>query len=266
MLTVQAAYAACRAKGLSGTTVALVHGTLHKALDDAARWSLVARNVADLVDAPRRSTPEMRTLTPEEAGRLLAAAQGDHLEAFFVTALTTGLRLGELQALQWRNVDLDRRRLRVTATLAAVEDGKPVLAPPKTSKSRREVYLSEIAADALHRHRVRQLEGRLLAAQHWQDNDLVFANAFGRALDANNVRERSFKRLLETAGLPPMRFHNLRHAAASLLMAEGVPVKVISEMLGHADITVTLKVYAHLLPTAQEQAAKAMDQLFGVGR
>ena len=260
---VQACYAACRAKGLSGTSVQLIHGALHKALDDAARWSQAARNVADLVNTPRRSTPEMRTLTGEESAALLRAAQGDPLEAFFAVALTTGLRLGELQALCWREVDLERRRLRVTATLAGVADGKPVLAPPKTSRSRREVYLSEMAVEALQHHRAQQLEARLLVGQHWQDNDLVFANAFGRPLDGNNVRERSFKKLLARAGLPPMRFHNLRHAAASLLMAEGVGIKVISEMLGHADITVTLKVYAHLMPSAQEQAAGAMDRLFG---
>ena len=262
---VQKCYSACRDKGLSGTTVALVHGTLHKALDDATRWGQVIRNVADLVDTPRRSTPEMRPLTAEEASRLLVAAQGEPLEAFYTVALTSGLRLGELQAVRWREVDLEKKRLRVVATLTGVADGTPILAPPKTAKSRREVYLSEMASESLHRHRAQQLENRLLAGQLWQDHDLVFCNAFGRPLDGNNIRERSFKRLLAKAGLAPMRFHDLRHAAASLLLAEGVGVKVISEMLGHADITVTLKVYAHLMPTAQEQAAGAMDRLFGSG-
>jgi len=259
---VEGAYAAIRAKGLSGTSVQLVHGVLRKALHDAERRGEVARNVATLVDAPRRSTREMRPLTAAEAVRLLDAARGDELEAFYSVALTTGLRLGELQALRWREVDLDRRRLRVTATLAGVSQGVPVLAPPKTQRSRREVHLSDVASDALRQHRSRQLEQRLAIGPIWEDHDLVFANGRGRPLDANNIRTRSFTRLLARAGLPPMRFHALRHAAASLLLAQGVNVKVIAEVLGHADVTVTLRVYAHLMPSAQQEAAAAMDQLF----
>lgn len=259
----QALYARCRAKGLSGTSLSLIHGVVHKALDDAAKWGLTVRNVADLVDAPKRDTGEMRTLSPEEAARLLLAARGDPLEAFYALALTSGLRLGELQALRWRDVDLDRRRLRVTATLQGAQDGRPILAEPKTARSRRTVHLSEMALQALRAHRTRQLEQRLVVGAIWQDNDLVFCNGFGRPLDGNNVRTRSFAPLLERADLPPMRFHSLRHSAATLLMAEGVPVKVASEMLGHADITVTLKVYSHVLPGMQEAAADAMDRLFG---
>lgn len=263
---IQAAYARCRAKGLSGTSLSLLHGVLHKALDDAARWNLAARNVADLVDAPRRSTPEMRTLTPKEAICLLRAAEGDPLEAFYTLALTCGLRLGELQALRWKDIDLDRRRLRVTATLQAVQDGAPVFAEPKTARSRRVVHLPEMAAAALRMHRTRQLEARLQAGAFWQDFGLVFATGRGRPLDGNNVRTRSFARLLERADLPPMRFHSLRHTAATLLMAEGVPVKVASELLGHADIATTLRIYSHVLPSMQEEAASAMDRLFADSR
>ena len=100
----------------------------------------------------------------------------------------------------------------------------------------------------------------------WEDHGLVFCNARGRPLDANNVRERSFKRLLQRAGLEPMRFHALRHAAASLLLAQGVGPKVIAEVLGHADVTVTLRVYAHLMPSAQQEAVAAMDRLFSGAR
>lgn len=259
---VEGAYGAMRAKGLSGTSVQLVHGVLRKALHDAMRRGEVARNVCDMIDAPRRSTPETRPLTADEAQRLLEAAAGDELEAFYVVALTTGLRLGELQALRWRDLDLDGARLRVTATLAGVRDGAPILAPPKTSRSRREVHLSAVAVDALRQHRARQLAHRLAVGPIWEDHGLVFCNGRGRALDANNVRERSFRRLLERAGLPPMRFHELRHAAASLLLAQGVGPKVIAEVLGHADVTVTLRVYAHLMPSAQQEAAAAMDRLF----
>jgi integrase len=204
----------------------------------------------------------MHTLTPDEAARLLDAAQGDPLEAFYIVALTCGLRLGELQAIKWRDVDLDRRRLNVVATFQGFEDGEPVFALPKTDKSRRVVHLSALAVDALRGHRTRQLEQRLAAGVVWQDHDLVFANGLGRPLDGNNIRTRSFARLLNRAGLPPMRFHALRHSAATLLMSQGVPVKVASEMLGHSDITTTLRIYSHVLPTMQDEAANAMDRLF----
>jgi integrase len=258
----QRLYAARLEAGLSGTSVQLLHGVIHRALEQAMRWGLVPRNVAHLVTAPRRSTPEMRTLSPEEAGALLDAASGDRLEAFYVLAVTCGLRLGELQALQWRNVDLDRARLRVTATYQGMVDGKPLLAEPKTPRSRREIHLSALAVAALRRHRIAQLEGRLRAANLWEDHDLVFATLTGRPLDGNNFRQRAFARLLGKAGLPPMRFHSLRHTAATLLMAQGVPVKVASEMLGHADITTTLRTYSHVLPGMQQEAADAMDRLF----
>ena len=261
----QTLYARIRGKGLSGTSLSLLHGVLHVALGDAAKWNLVVRNVSDLVDVPRRSTPEMRTLTPDEAARLLRAANRDPLEAFYILALTCGLRLGELQGLRWRSVALDRGRLLVTATLQGVENGTPILAEPKTANSRREVYLSKMAVRALRAHRASQLEQRLKAGAVWEDFDLVFTTGRGRPLDGNNLRTRSFASLLARAGLPPMRFHSLRHAAATILLAEGVNVKVVSQMLGHADITTTLRIYGHLLPSMQEQAAGTWDRMFSAG-
>jgi len=152
--------------------------------------------------------------------------------------------------------------LRVTATYQGSVDGQPVFAEPKTARSRREVHLSALAVAALRRHRRAQLEERLRAANLWEDHDLVFTNERGRPLDGNNFRQRAFGQLLEKAGLPHIRFHDLRHTAATLLMAQGVPVKVASEMLGHADITTTLRTYSHVLPGMQQQAAAAMDRLF----
>ncbi|HLB24064.1 MAG TPA: site-specific integrase, partial [Dehalococcoidia bacterium] len=119
-----------------------------------------------------------------------------------------------------------------------------------------------IAVESLRAHRPRQLEQRLAAGPLWEDHGFVFTTGRGRPLDGNNVRTRSFARLLGRAGLPPMRFHNLRHTAATLLMAEGVPVKVASEMLGHADISTTLRIYSHVLPDMQGAAAEAMDRVF----
>lgn len=203
-------------------------------------------------------------LSADQARALLVAAEGDPLEAFYTLALTAGLRLGELQALSWPALDLDRRRLEVRATYQGNADGEPVFAPPKTDRSRRMVQLSGIAVNALRRHRVRQAEQRLQVGSLWGDYGLVFTTGFGKPLDGNTLRTRSFAQLLKRAELPPMRFHALRHAAATLLMVKGVPVKAVSEMLGHSDVATTLRVYSHVLPTMQDAAADAMDRIFAV--
>jgi integrase len=259
---VEACYAALRVKGLSGTSIAMVHGVLRTALKDAVRRGELARNVTALINSPRRDTRERRALTIDECRALLEAARGDPLEAFYVTALTTGARLGELQALTWRAVDLDRRRIQIWQTYQGNKDGKPVFSAPKTPRSRRTITISEFAADALRRHRAEQLEHRLRVGHFYHDHDLVFSSAFGQAVNASNLHSGSFARLLTRAGLPHIRFHDLRHAAATLLMASGVPVKVASEMLGHANITITLQIYSHVMESDQERAAAAMDRIF----
>jgi integrase len=257
---VQALHDALAAKGLSGTTMQHAHGVLHAALQDALRWNLAGRNVASLVPAPRRSTGEMRHLSPADARALMIAAKGEPLEAFFVVALTAGLREGELQALRWKDVDLDRQRVRVTATLTAIKDGAPVLGEPKTQHSRRTVWLTLTAVEAIERHRADQDARRRLAGPAWVEYGLVFCSDRGLPLWRSQVRTH-WLRLLAKAEIPHLRVHDLRHSAATLLLAEGVPVKVASEMLGHSDVTTTLRIYAHVLEGAQEQAASAMDRL-----
>jgi len=259
---VRAAYAALAASSsLSSTSIQLSHGVLHTALRDAERDGLVSRNVASLVTPPRRDTPEYRSLQPEDARELLAAAAGDPLEAFWTLAVTTGARLGELQALKWDDLDLDRRRLQIRRTLAV--DGKPIFAPTSTKKNHnRTVWLTEKAATALAAHRERQEAQRLAGREAWTEHGLIFTVGTGNPLDSRNLRNRNFPALLEKAGLPKMRIHDLRHSAASLLLAEGIPVKVVGEMLGHSDVSTTLRIYAHTLEGAQAQATAYLDRLF----
>jgi integrase len=245
---------------VSGTTAHHVHSVLRAALQDAIRWGLVSRNVAALISAPRRTTPEMKFLTASDARCLLEAAAGEPLEALFVLAITAGLREDELQALRWKDVDVDRRSLRVTATLITVKEGAPVLGEPKTQKSRRWVYLSELATEALNRHRSHQEALRDSAEGAWREHGLVFTNDLGQPLWRSHIW-RAFSILLKKASLGQVRFHDLRHTAASLLLAEGTPVKVVSELLGHSDVKTTLAIYAHVIPGMQEQAATAMDRL-----
>jgi integrase len=199
----------------------------------------------------------MRTLSPEQAQRFLAAAVGDPLEALYVLALSSGMRQGELLGLHWRDVDLDDGVVRVTGSLARIKTGL-TFGETKSGKTR-QVALSGVAIDALRRHRVVQSKERLRLGEIWEDNDLVFANGVGRPIDARNVLSRSFHPVLERSGLPIIRFHDLRHTAATLLLGRGLHPKIVSEMLGHSQISVTLDLYSHVTPLMHRQAAEAMN-------
>ncbi|HEY4684815.1 MAG TPA: site-specific integrase [Dehalococcoidia bacterium] len=256
----QRLYSERLAAGLSPQSVRHLHAVIHRALEQAARWSLVHRKVADLVTPPRVQRHEMRTLDPEQARRFLNAATGDRLEALYVLALTTGMRLGELLALRWRDVDLDAGSLSVRGTLLRTKEGMTI-SEPKTAGSRRHVSIGGLAIDGLRRHRVNQTAERLLKGPAWQDNDLVFANEVGKPIEDTNLRRRSFEPLLAKAGVPRIRFHDLRHTAATLLLGQGIHPKIVSERLGHSRVSITLDLYSHVTPTMQRQAVEAMETL-----
>jgi integrase len=260
---VQAFYAAKRREGrLAPASIAHLHAVLHSALEQAERLGLVPRNVADLVKAPRPSAEhEMHVLTPEQAQTLLDAASGDRLEALYVLALTTGMRLGELLALRWRDVDLDTATLHVLHTLHHEQFGAWKLTRPKTAKSRLRIALTPRAVEALHSRRVRQAEERLALGEAWADHGFIFTRQDGEPLRGTHVLERGFHPLLQRAGLPLIRFHDLRHTCATLLLVQNVPAKVVSELLGHSSVAITLDRYSHVLPSMQQSAAAAMEQV-----
>lgn len=259
---VQALYATGTAKGLSHNSVVHLHAVLHRALEQATKWGVVGRNVASLTDAPALRRNEMTFLSREQVRTLLSAAKEERFEALYVLAVTTGMRQGELLALRWRDVDLQAGALRVVATLQRSNGEGFVFAEPKTEKSRRQIALSAMAVTALKQQRVRQAEERLKVGPAWEDNGLVFANEVGRPVEDTNLRRRSFKPLLRKAGLPmTVRFHDLRHSAATLALSGNIHPKVVSEMLGHSQINITLDLYSHALPTLQRQAAVVIDGL-----
>jgi integrase len=260
-LHLQRLYKDRQGAGLSATSVHHLHAVVHRALDQAARWGYVARNVADLVTPPRMTRLQVHAFSPEESRTLLDAAQGNRLEALYVLALSTGMRQGELLALKWADIDLDGSMIQVKATLQRTRDGFAFL-EPKTAKSRRQVALTRAAVAALRRHKVSQLEERL-RCPYWQDAELVFASEVGTPIEVSNLIRRSFQPLLAGAGLPRIRFHDLRHTAATLMLGQNVNVKVVSEMLGHSQIAVTLDLYSHVTPTMQRQAVEALDAVLG---
>ncbi len=248
-------------EGLCSTTVQTLHVILHHALRDALRLGLVTRNVTDLVQSPRRRHYEVAALSAEQARAFLAAASGDRLEALYVLALTTGMRRGELLALQWQDVDVERGVLQVRGSVQDTGQGF-IIAEPKTKQARRQIGLTEGAVGALRRHRARQEAERHMLGPSWDTTyDLVFPNTIGKLMDPEALIRRSFRSLLQKARLPLIRFHDLRHTAATFLLSQGVNVKVVSEMLGHADISTTLRVYAHVTPHMQQVAVQVMETL-----
>jgi integrase len=246
--------------GLSPRSVQYVHVTLHKALKQAVRDGLVPRNATEAVKPPQVRREEIRPLTPEQVRMLFGAAKGDRLEALYVMAVTTGLRQGELLGLKWDDVEVEAGTLQVRRTLTTAKGG-PVLSAPKTKASRRTVKLSQTALEALRSHLERQLDEIDRVGSLWCENGLIFASEVGEPLDRRDITTHRFKPLLRRSGLPKIRFHDLRHTCATLLLSKNVNPKVVSEMLGHASIAITLDTYSHVLPNMQESAARAMEDV-----
>jgi len=248
------------AAGSSARTVRYVYTTLHKALKQAVMDGLIPRNATESVKPPQQTREEMHPLAPEQAKHLLQVAHetGDRLEALYVLAIHTGLRQGELLGLKWDDVDLEDGSLQVRRTLTITKDG-PIFTTPKTTVSRCSVKLTRKAIEALKRHLERQLGEIDRVGSLWSENGLIFASETGEPLDRRTVTNMKFKPFLKRAGLPPVRFHDLRHTCATLLLTRNVNPKIVSEMLGHATIAITLDTYSHVLPNMRDQAAPAME-------
>lgn len=252
---VQSLLTSLEGKGVSPRGRQMAYDRLHRALGQAVQWGLVPRNVCDAVTRPRAPRPTMRVLTPEQVNVLLTAACEDRFHALYVLAITRGLRQGELLGLQWGDIDLTREVLHVSHALHELA-GRLWLDEPKTVKARRTVDLPAIAVTALREHRERMLvEGRVY--------EFVFCDTQGGPVRKSNLVRRSFLPLLKRAGLPRIRFHDLRHTAATLLLLQGVHPKVVQERLGHSQISITLDTYSHVLPSMGREAAAKLDTLLG---
>ncbi len=251
-------------EGLSSKTINSIHGLLHLALDNAVRWNYVSRNVCDLVKPPRIISREVTPLTLEQAHAFLKSVREHRLEVLLTMAVVTGMRRGELLALRWSNIDFERRTLLVLHTVDYIPKYGYVETEPKTATGKRLISLPAFLAEMLRQHRVQQLEQRLKQGDSWEDRNLVFPDLHGGYFNPNYLL-RVFKKLLGDAGLPHMHFHDLRHSAATILLGMGVNMKVVQELLGHSDISITLGKYAHLLPSMQREVVEKWDDAFGSG-
>ena len=249
--------------GLSTTTVHYLHRTLHKALHDAQRADLIARNVAELDSPPRKAEYTPQTFTVEQARAFLAAIRDDRFYALYILAVMTGMREGELLALTWEMVDLDAGTLAVRATHRRMA-GRFVVNQPKTAAGRRPLALPPIAVLALRQHRTRQHAERLQLGAAWSENEdvaLVFPNRVGRRIAGDAFYHSYYLPILRRAGLPTIRFHDLRHTFGTLLLLLGVDPKIVSEMLGHSSVTITQNLYQHVMPEMQRDASNALERL-----
>jgi integrase len=258
----QAFYNRKLAEGLSAATVHAMHSMLQRAFDDALQMGPVSRNVSERLKPPKRGHREMMPLSVIEVRRFLDVVTGDRFYALYVLALSTGMRESELLALRWKDVDLARCIAQVRMDVQETS-GRYIVAETKTAYSRRTVALTQAAVDALAAHwQQQQLEEARMGAMYDDTLDLVFPNGYSGIMIPHNITKRPFKRYLIRAGLSrDLRFHDLRHTAATLLLASGVNVKVVSEMLGHSNVSITLSIYAHVLPHMQQSAVSAMDRL-----
>jgi integrase len=243
-LQVQSLYRSKLDSGLSPRTVQIIHATLYKALKQAVKWTLIPRNIAEYVDPPKVPRKEINPLSEEQVKRLLAAAQGNELEALYVLAVHTGMRSGELLGLRWKDVDLEGGIVQVRRS---VFNG--CIEAPKSANGNRSIRLTGTSMRALR--------------EHERTSEWVFCTNVGTTISVRNLHSRSWKPLLVRAALPHnTRFHDLRHTCATLLLTKGVHPKIVQEMLGHSSITITLDTYSHVLPNMQEKAVEAMEDIF----
>jgi integrase len=260
-------------KQLSERTLSYSLAVLRRALQFAVDWNYIAANPASarirMARRRRKATPsKIRFLNPEQAKQFLTAVRGDRFEALYLLALMTGMREGELFGLRWMDLHLDANRLTVNHSLAHTkrkkgEEGeRVVLKGPKTANSRRTIELPAIAVTALREHQRRQEEQRSTAGDDWREEGYVFTSRFGAPLDCGNALHR-FQALCKKHNLPKIRFYDLRHTHASLLIAEGVHAKKIAERLGHSSIKLTMDTYGHLFEGSDRESAEQMDRLFG---
>jgi integrase len=257
---IQAFYAQMLQNGLAPQTVRLLHAMLHKAFDYAVSVGLLARNVCDIVSLPRIEKYEARSLTLEQVQQLLSAAKGHRVEALWVLVLVTGMRRGEMLGLKWSDINLDTGVISVQRSLVDVKGGI-IESKPKSSKGYRSILLPSFAVDALRAHKERQIALRESAIK-WKEGDYVFCTSHGTPFAAANLRTM-FKSLLQSAGLPDIRFHDLRHSVATLLLSIGTHPKVVQELLGHGQIGMTMDTYSHVMPTLQRDTMARLDDLLG---
>lgn len=243
----------------AGSTMQKIHTIIKDSLNKAERWQMVSKNVVDLVDRPKASKEEMLVWDNEQSLSFLKHAKSDRLYIAFLLALTTGMRQGEILGLRWKDVDLENGIVYVKQTLS--HDGQRISPLPKTAAGRRSITVpSEVISDLI-KHKLMISSERRACGSGYKDNNLVVCTTLGTPQSPRNLN-RTFQRLLKSVDVPKIRFHDLRHTHATLLLVQGVNPKVVSERLGHATIKITLDTYTHVLPSLLKDVAEEFGKNF----
>lgn len=259
---VQRLYALRLQQGASARTVRMIHCVLHRALNQAMELGLIERNPASLVRPPRLKHNEMKFYDQQQVQAFLITVEAaqDRYLALWKLAITTGMRMGELLGLRWGDVEWVSGNIKVRRQLKVTRGGGFEFAEPKTKAGLRTVLLGNDTLSLLKIHEEALHQERIEIGERWKENDLIFPSNVGTPTRPSKIFVR-FKKLIKMAGLPDIRFHDLRHTAASLMLNNGVPLIIVSRRLGHAQPSITLNVYGHLIPSMQEQAAELMDRI-----
>jgi len=249
--------------GFAPATVRQLRAVMHKAFRQAVEWGALIRNPLDVVSAPKVERRELSYLTPEQVRTLIDAAQNERLGALWIAGVTAGPRLGELLALRWKDISLDKGTLHVCGTLQLTTGGGFAIEPPKTARSRRTIPLTAVAIEALRRHKIRQAEERLAFPGEWAHPEQVFTGPDGAYIDGRSLRY-VFEPFLTRAGLQRIRIHDLRHSAATFMLAQGIHPRIVSDILGHSTTALTMDVYSHVTEGMTRSAMAGMDAALAV--
>lgn len=258
LLGVENYYSLLQERGVGIRTIQIIHNILHASLEKAVRYGMIGSSPTQGATLPVYRFDEMQVLSKEQVRRFLASASHSSSYAFFHLALVTGMRMGELLGLKWSDIDWYSGTITIQRQKQYVPGVGWNLVEPKTRFGRRTIKVGEATLQNLRSHKRIVDNQKRNAGQRWTDIDLVFPNSVGKPRDASNIR-LEFNQVLDQAGIPRIRFHDLRHTAASILLNHKIPVIVVSRILGHSRPSVTLDLYGHVLGDMQDEAAQVME-------
>lgn len=248
--------------GLSPRTVLAIHRIIYSALHQAVKWQLVVRNVAEAVEPPKAKKYEAKYLSDKETEKLIKKVQNTDIYIPVMLAIYTGARRGEILGLSWNNVDLEKGLIKIKDNLCATQKGL-IIKQPKTNSGIRTIAISESLIKILKLHKIKQIENRIRIGAEYKDNNMVCCYEDGHLFNPKRFSAK-FHELLENNNLPIIRFHDLRHSHASLLVKMGVQPKEISSRLGHSNIGITMDLYSHLYDETDREVANMFDKLINV--
>lgn len=255
--------------GLSPKTIKNIHNMLHEALEQAIKNDLLLKNPCKMITLPKRTQKEMRVLSIEEQEQLTGIARYERLGLGIILVLFTGVRIGELLAIQWKDIDFENGILSINKTINRLKNYDPesihktsiVIGETKTVKSNRKVPLHDIMVEALKKHKIAQLEEKLKAGGIYEDHGFVIANELGKPIEPRTYQD-FFHRLVKKAGMTKANFHSLRHTFATRALERGIPAKTVSEILGHTTVSITLDLYSHCLMVHKKESIEKLADLF----